>query len=104
MAPRSSQARKSPVAQHDFPVPGAHRASTDPRWLGGQGGAENDDRASPSAPASLSQLQCETAQYIADLTDSLAEMARLNGLATLTALLSVIAREADSIGRTEHAA
>ena len=103
MAPRSSYARNSSVAPYDVSVLGAPRAETELRWPGGTG-AENDDRARASAETPLSALQCETAEYIADMTASLADMSRLNGLSTLAALLGVIAREADNIGRTNLAA
>ena len=61
----------------------------------GLGPSETEAR---GGTVSFSSLQCDTAQYVAELSDSLAEMAKRNKLTTLAALLSLAAREAETIG------
>jgi hypothetical protein len=53
--------------------------------------------------ATLSQAQCETADYVAELAQSLASMTRKNGLRSLADVLNIVAHEAGVMARTGFA-
>ncbi|MDR6872972.1 pyruvoyl-dependent arginine decarboxylase (PvlArgDC) [Bosea sp. BE125] len=53
--------------------------------------------------ATLSQAQCETADYVAELAQSLASMTRKNGLRSLADVLTIVAHEAGVMARTGFA-
>jgi hypothetical protein len=50
--------------------------------------------------AMLSQAQCETADYVAELAQSLASLTRKSGLRSLADVLSIVAQEAEVMART----
>ncbi|WP_092176391.1 hypothetical protein [Bosea sp. OK403] len=53
--------------------------------------------------ATLSQAQCETADYVAELAQSLAILTRKSGLRSLADVLNVVAHEAEAMARTGFA-
>ncbi|CAN7740197.1 hypothetical protein LJR009_002696 [Bosea sp. LjRoot9] len=50
--------------------------------------------------AMLSQAQCETADYVAELAQSLASLTRKSGLRSLADVLNIVAHEAGVMART----
>ncbi len=53
--------------------------------------------------AMLSQAQCETADYVAELAQSLASLTGKSGLRSLTDVLNIVGREAEVMARTGFA-
>lgn len=53
--------------------------------------------------ATLSQAQCETADYVAELAQSLASLTRKSGLRSLADVLNIVAHEAGVMARTGFA-
>jgi len=53
--------------------------------------------------ATLSQAQCETADYVAELAQSLASLTGKSGLRSLADVLNIVAREAEVMARTGFA-
>ena len=53
--------------------------------------------------AMLSQVQCETADYVAELAQSLASLTGKSGLRSLADVLTIVAREADVMAKTGFA-
>jgi hypothetical protein len=53
--------------------------------------------------ATLSQAQCETADYVAELAQSLASLTRKSGLRSLADVLNIVAQEAGVMASTGFA-